>query len=29
VELRAYFDQFWSQALDAYKQAVERKEGDR
>jgi len=29
VELRAYFDRFWSQALDAYKEAVERKEGDR
>ncbi len=29
VELRAYFDQFWSQALDAYKEAAERKEGKR
>jgi DNA-binding transcriptional ArsR family regulator len=29
VELRAYFDQFWSQALDAYKEAAERKEGER
>jgi DNA-binding transcriptional ArsR family regulator len=29
VELRDYFDQFWSQALDAYKEAVERKRGRR
>jgi DNA-binding transcriptional ArsR family regulator len=29
VELRDYFEQFWSQALDAYKEAVERKEGRR
>ncbi|HEX4526958.1 MAG TPA: metalloregulator ArsR/SmtB family transcription factor [Gaiellaceae bacterium] len=29
AELRAYFEQFWSQALDAYKTAVERKEGDK
>ena len=29
AELRAYFDQFWSQALDAYKEAVERKRGNR
>jgi DNA-binding transcriptional ArsR family regulator len=29
VELRTYFEQFWSQALDAYKEAVERKEGKR
>src|SRR5947199_9586952 len=29
AELRAYFDQYWSQALDAYKEAVERKEGER
>jgi DNA-binding transcriptional ArsR family regulator len=29
VELRAYFDQFWSHALDAYKGAVERKGGRR
>ncbi|MDP9285159.1 MAG: metalloregulator ArsR/SmtB family transcription factor [Actinomycetota bacterium] len=29
VELRAYFEQFWSQALDAYKEAAERKEGRR
>jgi DNA-binding transcriptional ArsR family regulator len=29
VELRAYFEQFWSQALDAYKEAAERKEGKR
>jgi DNA-binding transcriptional ArsR family regulator len=29
AELRAYFEQFWSQALDAYKTAAERKEGDR
>lgn len=27
VELRAYFDQFWSIALDAYKEAAERKRG--
>jgi len=27
LELRNYFDQFWSQALDAYKEAVERKRG--
>jgi DNA-binding transcriptional ArsR family regulator len=29
AELRAYFEQFWSQALDAYKEAAERKEGNR
>jgi DNA-binding transcriptional ArsR family regulator len=29
VELRAYFEGFWSQALDAYKEAAERKEGRR
>jgi DNA-binding transcriptional ArsR family regulator len=29
AELRAYFEQFWSQALDAYRTAAERKEGDR
>ena len=29
VELRAYFDQFWSIALDAYKEAAERKRGGR
>jgi DNA-binding transcriptional ArsR family regulator len=29
VELRAYFDQFWSRALDAYKEAVEGKRGKR
>ncbi len=29
TELRAYFEQFWSQALDAYKTAAERKEGGR
>jgi DNA-binding transcriptional ArsR family regulator len=29
VELRAYFDQFWSRALDAYKEAVEGKRGRR
>ena len=29
AELRAYFDQFWSQALDAYKETVERKRGNR
>ncbi len=29
VELRAYFDEFWSIALDAYKGAAERKEGRR
>ncbi len=29
VELRAYFDQFWSHALDAYKEAAERKGGRR
>lgn len=28
AELRAYFEQFWSQALDAYKEAAERKEGN-
>jgi DNA-binding transcriptional ArsR family regulator len=28
AELRAYFEQFWSQALDAYKTAAERKEGE-
>lgn len=28
VELRAYFDRFWSQALDAFKEAAERKEGE-
>jgi DNA-binding transcriptional ArsR family regulator len=27
AELRAYFDQFWSQALDGYREAVERKRG--
>ena len=27
VELRSYFEQFWSDALDAYKEAAERKEG--
>src|SRR5215813_13439032 len=29
LELRDYFDQFWSRALDAYKEAVERKRGRR
>jgi DNA-binding transcriptional ArsR family regulator len=29
AELRAYFEQFWSQALDAYKEAAERKDGRR
>src|SRR2546423_4573669 len=29
AELRAYFEQFWDQALDAYKAAVERKDGGR
>lgn len=29
VELRDYFDQFWSRALDAYKEAVEGKRGRR
>jgi DNA-binding transcriptional ArsR family regulator len=29
TELRGYFEQFWSQALDAYKTAAERKEGDK
>jgi DNA-binding transcriptional ArsR family regulator len=29
AELRAYFERFWSQALDAYKEAAERKEGTR
>ena len=29
AELRAYFEQFWSKALDAYTTAAERKEGDR
>jgi DNA-binding transcriptional ArsR family regulator len=29
AELRAYFEQFWSQALDAYKEAAERKERTR
>jgi DNA-binding transcriptional ArsR family regulator len=28
VELRAYFDRYWSQALDAFKEAAERKEGE-
>lgn len=29
AELRAYFDQFWTHALDAYKEAAERKGGRR
>ena len=29
IELRAYFEEFWSQALDAYRKAAERKEGKR
>ena len=29
TELRAYFDRFWSQALDAYKETAERKGGRR
>ncbi|HEX7626395.1 MAG TPA: metalloregulator ArsR/SmtB family transcription factor [Gaiellaceae bacterium] len=29
AELRSYLDQFWSQALDAYKTAAERKEGEK
>jgi DNA-binding transcriptional ArsR family regulator len=29
AELRAYLDRYWSQALDAFKEAAERKEGAR